>query len=106
MTLAVEALNRFEPDILHTTRQACEVADAVNNPAFKLMLDTFHMTMEDRSIPDAIRLAEDRIAHFQANVNHRSHSGTGHIDWPAVMRALAQVGYGEPISLGTVPASG
>ncbi|ETW14066.1 xylose isomerase domain-containing protein [Roseivivax marinus] len=99
ITLAVEALNRFETDILSTTRQACEVVDAVDNPAFKLMLDTFHMNMEERSIPDAIRLAGPRIAHFQANENHRGHPGTGHIDWPAVMRALAHANYAGPISL-------
>lgn len=99
ITLAVEALNRFETDILSTTRQACELVDAVDNPAFKLMLDTFHMNMEDRSIPDAIRMAGSRIAHFQANENHRGHPGTGHIDWPAVMRALFHAGYQGPISL-------
>ncbi len=99
VTLAVEALNRFETDILSTTRQACELVDAVGHPAFKLMLDTFHMNMEDRSIPDAIRMAGGRIAHFQANENHRGHPGTGHIDWPAVMRALAQAGYDGPVSL-------
>lgn len=99
VTFAVEALNRFETDILNTTRQACEVVDAVDSPALKLMLDTFHMNMEDRSIPDAIRMAGDRIVHFQANENHRGHPGTGHVDWPAVCRALAQVGYTGPISL-------
>lgn len=99
VTLAVEALNRFETDILSTTRQACEVVDAVDNPAFKLMLDTFHMNMEERSIPDAIRMAGERIVHFQANENHRGHPGTGHIDWVAVMRALAHVNYVGPISL-------
>jgi D-psicose/D-tagatose/L-ribulose 3-epimerase len=97
--LAVEALNRFDTDILCTTRQACEVVDAVGSAAVKVMLDTFHMNMEDRSIPDAIRHAGDRIAHFQANENHRGHPGTGHVDWPATMRALAQVGYAGPISL-------
>ncbi len=99
VVLAVEALNRFETDILCTTRQACEVVDAVDNSAFMLMLDTFHMNMEERSIPDAIRMAGSRIAHFQANENHRGHPGTGHIDWTAVMRALAQVNYSGPISL-------
>ncbi|MCA0942738.1 sugar phosphate isomerase/epimerase [Salipiger pacificus] len=99
ITFAVEALNRFETDILSTTRQAVEVVDAVNDAGLKLMLDTFHMNMEDRSIPDAIRLAGDRIAHFQANENHRGHPGTGHLDWPAIMRALHQVDYTGPISL-------
>ena len=40
-----------------------------------------------------------RIVHFQANENHRGFVGTGHIDWPAVARALAAVGYAGPISL-------
>ncbi|WP_172328238.1 sugar phosphate isomerase/epimerase [Mangrovicoccus sp. HB161399] len=99
VTLAVEALNRFETDILSTTRQAVELVDAVGDAGVKLMLDTFHMNMEDRSIPDAIRLAGDRIVHFQANENHRGHPGTGHLDWTAIMRALAQVDYRGPISL-------
>lgn len=99
VTLAVEALNRFETDILSTTRQACEVVDAVDDAGLRLMLDTFHMNMEDPSIPGAIRMAGSRIAHFQANENHRGHPGTGHIDWGEVARALAEVGYGGPISL-------
>jgi D-psicose/D-tagatose/L-ribulose 3-epimerase len=44
-------------------------------------------------------MAGPRIAHFQANENHRGHPGTGHIDWPAVMRALAHANYAGPISL-------
>ncbi|OWY14185.1 D-tagatose 3-epimerase [Thioclava sp. JM3] len=99
VVLAVEALNRFETDILNTTRQAVELVDAVNDPGCQLMLDTFHMNMEDRSIADAIRLAGPRIAHFQANENHRGHPGTGHLDWTAIMRALHQVSYDGPISL-------
>lgn len=99
ITFALEALNRFETDIISTTRQTVEVVDAVDNPGLGVMLDTFHMNMEDRSIPDAIRLAGPRIVHFQANENHRGHPGTGHLDWPAIMRALHQVGYGGPISL-------
>ncbi|MAB00833.1 MAG: D-tagatose 3-epimerase [Stappia sp.] len=96
---ALEALNRFETDILSTTRQSVEVVDAVADAGLGVMLDTFHMNMEDRSIPDAIRLAGERIVHFQANENHRGHPGTGHLDWPAIMRALAQVGYTGPVSL-------
>jgi D-psicose/D-tagatose/L-ribulose 3-epimerase len=63
------------------------------------MLDTFHMNMEDPSIPDAIRRAGDRLFHFQANENHRGFIGSGHIDWPAVARALTAIGYRGPITL-------
>jgi D-psicose/D-tagatose/L-ribulose 3-epimerase len=99
IVLAVEPLNRFESDVLCTTLQALELLDAVDHPAVGLMLDTFHMHMEEASIPEAIRLAGSRILHFQANENHRGFLGTGATDWVAVCRALHEVGYGGPISL-------
>ncbi|POF30951.1 sugar phosphate isomerase/epimerase family protein [Roseibium marinum] len=96
---ALEALNRFETDIVSTTRQAIEVCDRVDNPGLGIVLDTFHMNMEERSIPDAIRVAGPRVVHFQANENHRGFPGTGHLDWPVIMKALADIGYDGPISL-------
>jgi len=99
IVLAVEPLNRFESDVLCTTLQALELLDAVDHPAVGLMLDTFHMHMEEASIPEAIRLAGSRTVHFQANENHRGFLGTGATDWVAVCRALHEVGYQGPISL-------
>lgn len=97
--LGLEPLNRFESDVLCTTQQAVEIVDAVNQSNLKIMLDTFHMAMEEASIAEAIRLAGDRIGHFQANENHRGFLGTGSIDWVDVCRALTEVGYDGPISL-------
>jgi D-psicose/D-tagatose/L-ribulose 3-epimerase len=97
--LAIESLNRFETDIANTTGHALALAESVGSPAVGVMLDTFHMNMEDPSIPDAIRRAGSRMFHFQANENHRGFVGSGHIDWPAVARALAAVGYKGPITL-------
>lgn len=99
VTLAVEPLNRFETDILCTTRQGLELIDRVGRPEVRLMLDTFHMHMEEADIAEAIRQAGDRFVHFQANENHRGFVGTGATDWVAVARALADVGYDGPISV-------
>ena len=99
VTLAVEPLNRFESDVLCTTQQAIELLDAVDQPSVQLMLDTFHMAMEEASIAEAIRLGGARIRHFQANENHRGFPGTGSVDWVSVFRALHEVGYRGPISL-------
>ncbi len=96
---ALEALNRFETDVVSTTTQAIQVVDAVSNPGLGIVLDTFHMNMEDRSIPDAIKMAGSRVVHFQANENHRGFPGTGHLDWPAIMKALADISYTGPVSL-------
>lgn len=99
ITLAVEPLNRFESDVLCTTQQGIELLDAVDHPNVQLMLDTFHMAMEESSIAEAIRLAGPRIAHFQANENHRGFPGTGSVNWVDVCRALHEVNYTGPISL-------
>lgn len=99
ITLGLEPLNRFESDVLCTTRQGLELLDAVNHPNLKIMLDTFHMAMEEASIAEAIQLAGNRIGHFQANENHRGFLGTGSIDWVSVCRALREVNYEGPISL-------
>lgn len=97
--LAVEPLNRFETDVANTTRHAIDLVDAVGSPAVGIMLDTFHMNMEEADLPGAIRRAGPRMVHFQANENHRGFVGSGHIDWPGIARALRDVGYDGPITL-------
>jgi D-psicose/D-tagatose/L-ribulose 3-epimerase len=97
--LAVEPLNRFETDFCITTENGIELVDRVDMPGAGLMLDTFHMNMEDAAIGQAIRAAGKRLVHFQANENNRDFVGAGHIPWPDVARALADIGYGGPITL-------
>ncbi len=97
--LAVEPLNRFETDFCNTGRQATELAAMVDNPAIGVMLDTFHMNMEEHDLEQAIRQAAPHLIHFQANENHRGFLGTGHLDWSAIARALVEVGYPGPITL-------
>ena len=89
VTFGLEPLNRFETDIANTTRHGLALVEAVNAPALGVMLDTFHMNMEDPDIPAAIRRAGSRIVHFQANENDRGFAGSGHLDWPAIARANA-----------------
>ncbi len=96
---AVEPLNRFETDFCNTARQAVELCTAVDHSAVGIMLDTFHMNMEENDLPEAIRLAAPHLVHFQANENHRGFLGTGHLDWPAICRALAEIGYAGAITL-------
>jgi D-psicose/D-tagatose/L-ribulose 3-epimerase len=97
--LAIEPLNRFETDIANTTGHGLQLVEAVGSPAVGIMLDTFHMNMEDYSITDSIRRAAPHLVHFQACENNRGYVGAGHIDWPEVVRALAGIGYRGAITL-------
>jgi D-psicose/D-tagatose/L-ribulose 3-epimerase len=91
--LAVEPLNRFETDLVNTAEQALELCDRVGRDNVGLHLDTFHMNIEEKSIPDAIRAAGDRLFHVHACENDRGTPGTGHVPWADVFRALDEIGY-------------
>jgi D-psicose/D-tagatose/L-ribulose 3-epimerase len=97
--LALEPLNRFETDSGSTVAQGIELVDAVGSPALGLLLDSFHMNIEEPALGAAIRLAGARLRHFQANENHRGCPGTGQMPWSEVFRALHEVGYDGPVSL-------
>ena len=99
VSLGIEPLNRFETDICNTTGHALSLAEMTDSPAVGVMLDTFHMNMEDKDIAAAIRRAGERMVHFQANENDRGFVGSGHIDWGAVAKALRAIDYRGPITL-------
>ncbi|HEV2073010.1 MAG TPA: sugar phosphate isomerase/epimerase family protein, partial [Thermomicrobiales bacterium] len=97
--LAVEPLNRFETSLFNTVRQAMELLELVDHPSLGLLLDTFHMNIEERDIGDAIRFAGDRLFHFHACGNDRGAPGNDNIDWIAVRDALRAVNYTGTVTI-------
>lgn len=93
ITLCVEPLNRFETSFINLTSQAVEVVDRVGSPACGLLLDTFHMGIEEKKLGDAIRLAGARVKHFHACENDRGAPGSGHVPWDDVAQALRDIHY-------------
>jgi D-psicose/D-tagatose/L-ribulose 3-epimerase len=95
VTICVEPLNRFETSVLNTAEQTIEVVDRVDHPNCRILLDTFHMNIEETSLADAIRATGDRLGHLHACGNHRGAPGNDTIDWPSVAEALDDVGYDD-----------
>ena len=91
--LAMEALNRFETDLINVVEQGLAMVEAIGSPHVGLHLDTFHMHLEERNSGEAIRQAGERLYHFHACENDRGVPGRGQVRWPAVAAALGDVGY-------------
>ncbi|MCW2676464.1 MAG: sugar phosphate isomerase [Modestobacter sp.] len=91
--LAVEPLNRFETDLVNTVEQGLRLCDDIDADHVGLLLDTFHMNIEEKSLPGAVRAAGSRVRAVQASENDRGTPGTGHTDWGGTLEALDQVGY-------------
>ncbi len=89
----VEAVNRFEGCLINTAREALDYADQVDSKNIGVLLDTYHMNIEEKSIGDAIRLVGDRLTSFHTGENNRTAPGKGHLDWDEIFCALSDIGY-------------
>jgi D-psicose/D-tagatose/L-ribulose 3-epimerase len=91
--ICLEPLNRFETDFINTCDQALQMIEDVGSPALKVLLDTFHMNIEEKNQAAAIRKAGKRLGHFHACGCDRGTPGNDHIDWPAIAQALKDIRY-------------
>jgi D-psicose/D-tagatose/L-ribulose 3-epimerase len=91
--LSVEPLNRFECYFLNTARDAQALVDRVDEPNYGYLYDTFHFNIEEKSLPEAIRLTAPAINHVHISENDRGIPGTGHVDFAAVFDALKESKY-------------
>lgn len=90
---AVEAVNRFEGVVLNTAKEAVEYVKEVDSPNVGVLLDTYHMNIEEASIGDAIRTAGQYLIGFHIGENNRTAPGKGHLDWNEIFDALKDVNY-------------
>ena len=95
--LCVEPLNRFETSFINLAEQAIEVVDRVDHPNCQVMLDTFHMNIEEKSLGNAIRAAGKRLRHVHACENDRGAPGSGNVTWNEVAQALKDIKYDGPV---------
>lgn len=89
----LEALNRFEGYLINTAAECRAFVDEVDVPSVMCMLDTFHMNIEEDSIPGAILTAGKKLGHFHVGENNRRVPGKGSLDWFEIGRALHAAGY-------------
>lgn len=93
VTLAIEPLNRFETYFINIAEDAAKLARDVDHPNIKVHLDTFHMNIEEKDIPTAIRNTGDLLGHVHCCENDRGVPGSGHVDWDGVFEAIHEVNY-------------
>ena len=91
--LGMEVLNRFENHILNTAEEGVAFVKEVGMDNVKVMLDTFHMNIEESSIGDAIRTAGKLLGHFHTGECNRMVPGKGRIPWHEIGDALKDIEY-------------
>ena len=99
LEIALEALNRFETDLINNSEDLMRLINDINHPAAKVLLDAFHMNIEEPDIERAIQLVGDKLIHVQVSENYRGTPGTGQTRWDAYKRGLEAVNYTGVVSI-------
>jgi D-psicose/D-tagatose/L-ribulose 3-epimerase len=91
--LCLEVLNRFENHVLNTAQEGVDFVRETGKPNVKVMLDTFHMNIEENSFGEAIRTAGPLLGHFHTGENNRRVPGKGALPWHEIGAALREIDY-------------
>lgn len=93
VVMGMEILNRFEGYLLNTCDEGIQYVDAVGSRNVRLMLDTFHMSIEEDNIAAAIRKAGDKLCHLHLGERNRQVPGKGTMPWDEIGQALRDINY-------------
>lgn len=93
ITLLIETLNRFEQFLVNDAKEAVELVKDIGKDNVKVMLDSFHMNIEEDFIADAIRYTGDYLGHFHIGECNRKVPGKGHMPWSDMGQALHDINY-------------
>jgi len=89
----VEVVNRFEQFIMNTAAEGIAFAEKVGSPNCKILLDTFHMNIEEDSLRGSIVETGNWLGHFHLGETNRRPPGRGRIPWPEIFGALREINY-------------
>jgi sugar phosphate isomerase/epimerase len=93
LRLALEPINRYETTLINNTTQGLDLIEKVGSDNFGLLLDTFHMNIEEAHIEASISTCGERIYHFHVADSNRWFPGAGHLDFRSILDALFTTGY-------------
>ncbi|MGC5022563.1 sugar phosphate isomerase/epimerase family protein [Micromonospora sp. DT47] len=99
VSLFLEPLNRYEDHMVNRLDEAVVLCAAVGLPSVRVVADTFHMNIEEDDVPAALRAAAPYLGHVQVSDSNRYQPGAGHLDWPAMVRTLLEIGYSGWLAL-------
>jgi len=93
ITLALEALNRFECYLCNTMEQLTRLINAINHPNVKAMFDTHHANIEEKSFGKALSTIAPHLAHVHISENDRGTPGDGQVHFDVAFSNLAKIKY-------------
>lgn len=101
--IVLEPINVHQATYIHTTQDGIAMVESVKRPNFGLMLDVYHMNIEDVDIYDSIREAGAFCWFLHFADNNRKWPGSAHLNFEKIVSTLNEIGYDGFVSLEILP---
>ncbi len=99
VTVALEALNRFECYLVNTMDDLAALVRRVGHPHIRAMYDTFHANIEEADPIGALKRNRADIAHIHISENDRGVPGRGNVPWAETFAAIKAIGYDDWLTI-------
>jgi D-psicose/D-tagatose/L-ribulose 3-epimerase len=96
--IGLEFVNRYESNLLNTTRQTLDFIDQVGDDNVYVHADVYHMNIEEQDFRTPVLACGDRLGYVHVGESHRGYLGSGTVDFPEFFDALREVDYRGPIT--------
>jgi sugar phosphate isomerase/epimerase len=103
VVLNFEPISRLDTNLIPTVDEALSLLKEVGAPRLGLLLDTFHMNIEEPSMYAALVRAGSHITHFHLSDSNRCYPGAGHVDFVGIVATLRALGYEGYLSAEILP---
>ena len=99
VSLLIEPLNRYSTPFCCNTADAIFIMSKLNNDYFSILLDTYHMNIEEKDFSDSINKSKLFLKHIHFADNNRRMPGLGHINFNSILKTLKKIQYTNYIGL-------
>ena len=97
--LGIEPLNRYETDFINTVDEGLHLCSLINHSNVGLLLDVYHMNIEEKNICSSIKRAKNKLFHFHVAENDRGIPGSGTLDFDSIFETLKEINYSGYVTL-------
>jgi sugar phosphate isomerase/epimerase len=95
----LEPVNFLQCDFILSTQDGRDIVDQIGNPYFKIMIDVFHMNIQDKDMFEEIRKSKGYFTYVHLCDNNRLYPGNCRFDFAAIIAALKETGYDDYVAV-------
>lgn len=103
VVLLIEPINRYETNLINTLEEGIKLIEELGMDNLKLLPDTFHMNIEEKSIEESLIKAKDYIGYIHFADSNRWAPGFGHTDFGSIISTLVEINYKNAIGVEVLP---